>query len=65
MSLGQVIKQKRLEQGLSQDDLAIKVGVAKAMIGQVERGTKTISVPLCQEVAKALNCTINDLIEVG
>lgn len=35
------------------------------MIAQIERGTKIPTILLSQEIAKALNCTINDLIEAG
>lgn len=63
MALGERLREKRLQKGLSQEDLAISVGVTKSMIGQVERGTKSLSVQLCKEIANVLNCTLEDLAE--
>ncbi len=62
MSIGEKVKIKRLQQGLRQEDLASMVGVTKSMIGQVERGTKSLSVSTCKDIARALNCTIEEII---
>lgn len=63
MSIGEKVKIKRLQQGLRQEDLALITGVTRSMIGQIERGTKTLTVPLGKEIARALNCSLEDLAD--
>lgn len=62
MTTGQIIKQKREEKKETQQQLADALGVHFSMIGQVERGTKGISLGLASEIAKHFGCEIKDLI---
>lgn len=62
MNFGQNVKTRREELGLTQIQLADKVGVSDPMISQIERGTKAASVPLAISIAEALDCTLNDLV---
>ena len=52
------IKAKRLECGLTQKELADKVGVDQSMICQIERGTKSPTLALSVEIAAALGCDV-------
>lgn len=60
MATGEKMMQKRIEKGLSRKELADKVGVTESMIGQIERGTKALTVALGKEIAQVLQCTVND-----
>ena len=60
MATGDMLKNKRLEAGLSRKELGDKVNVTESMIGQLERGTKTLTLPLAKEIAKVLGCSISD-----
>lgn len=60
MATGEVIKIKREEAGLTQEQLADKVGVTRPMITQIERGTKNVTLALAKEIAAALNCDIRE-----
>ncbi len=60
-NIGNNLKEIRLLRGLTQEDLASKVQVSQAMIAQMERGSKSISIPLGKEIAGALNCSLEDL----
>lgn len=62
MSIGTNIKEKRLELGMTQKELAERVSVDQSMICQIERGTKAPSLPLGIEIAAALKCRIEDLV---
>ncbi len=62
MNIGEKVKKIRLARGLTQFELARKVNVSRPLITQIERGTKIPSILLSQDIAKALNCTIEDLI---
>jgi len=57
------LKNLRLSRGLTQEDLASKVQVSQSMIAQMERGSKSISIPLGKEISKVLNCSLEDLAE--
>jgi len=57
------LKNLRLLRGLTQDELAEKVQVSQSMIAQMERGSKSISIPLGKEISRVLNCTLEDLAQ--
>jgi transcriptional regulator with XRE-family HTH domain len=54
-SLGAVIRQKRNNAGLTQEDLAVLVDVDRRHIGRIESGQKGPSVYFLTVLAKALN----------
>ena len=64
MSIGENLKRLREEQDMTQMTLAERVCVSQPMIAQLERGTKTMTVPLALAIAQALSCTVSDLIGV-
>ena len=57
------IKKYRGDLGLTQEDLAEKVGVSRVYIGYVERGRNTPSLEILEKIAKALKSRLADLIE--
>jgi len=54
-------KLARIENGLSQEQLADKVEVSRQTIGLIERGRYNPSLRLCIRIAKALNRTLDQL----
>ena len=54
-------KLARVENYLSQAELAEKVGVTRQTIGLIENGKYNPSLNLCIAIAKTLNKTLNDL----
>lgn len=60
--MGMRIKLKRIEMGLTQDELAAKSGVSRTTISLIERGvaesTKTSTL---EKLAKALECTVQEI----
>lgn len=63
MSIGQNIRNRRLEAGWNQSELGAKVGVSQEMICYFERGYKIPTLPLGAAIANALGCTVNELLE--
>lgn len=56
------IKARRVEMGLSQDQLAEKSGVARTIISQLENSTRdVITSDTMLKLAKALECSAADL----
>ncbi len=63
MNIGANIRQLREEKGILQVQLANKVKISQSMLCQIERGTKTLSLPLSMEIAAALGCDLERLTE--
>ena len=55
------MKAARVGCGLSQEELAAKVGVTRQTIGMIEAGRFNPSLALCVAVCRALGKTLNDL----
>ena len=61
MSLGQKIKELRLEKGLSQLELANAAEVSRPAIAQYERGTKIPNLLTGKAIARVLGCSLDEL----
>lgn len=59
VQIGQRIRQKRWELGLTQEDLAGKVGVRKQQIQKYESGTNRISAILLYAISRSLDAEIS------
>ncbi len=55
------MKLGRVENGLSQQELADLVGATRQTIGLIEKGKYNPTLNLCKKIAKTLNKTLNDL----
>lgn len=63
MSVGENIKTKRLNLGLTQEELARAVGIGRSMVAQIERGSKIPNLMLGRDIAGALGCSMENLLE--
>ena len=63
ITLGQRIRNFRMQQGLSQERLAELAGVHPTYIGQIERGEKNITVESLEKVAAALRAPLWKIFE--
>lgn len=59
--INQRLKLARVEQGLSQQDLADRVEATRQTIGLIEKGKYNPSLNLCIRIARVLNRTLDDL----
>lgn len=57
------LREFRAKFNLSQEDLAKKVGVRRETIGNLENGKYNPSLKLAMDIAKELQCTVEDLFE--
>lgn len=60
--IGNRIKQKRKQKGLTQDHLAEKLFVSVGYISNIERGTTKINLTTLSDIADILECDASDLI---
>ena len=61
--LGYNIRKARLKSGVSQEELAAKVGIHRTYIGSVERGERNIGIMNIVKIAAALNIAVSELVE--
>jgi len=61
MSKNSAMKEARLRAGLSQQELAERVGVSRQTVNAIEKGDYNPTIRLCIGICKALGLTLNDL----
>ena len=61
---GNRVREERIKQKLSQEELAEKAGVHRTYIGMVERAEKNITLQNIEKIAKALNISIDKLMKL-
>ena len=61
MTIGERIKEFRLRAGLTQSELAEKLGIPYQSIGQWERGLRSPKIETLQKIADALNVSLGML----
>ena len=57
---GQAVRKVRLEQGISQEELADRCGLHRTYISDVELGKRNISLENIERIAISLNRTLSD-----
>lgn len=60
---GQRVKEIRLKQNISQEELAFRCGLSKNYISDVERGTRNISLKSIEKIADGFAINIKELFE--
>jgi transcriptional regulator with XRE-family HTH domain len=56
------LRRKRVEAGLNQTDLALETGIQQSHISKLERGASSTTPKSLARLARALGCTIADLL---
>ncbi len=63
IKLGRNIRNLRLNQGISQEELAFKIDSARNFIGCIERAEKSPTVYTLFRIAQALNVKIEEIVK--
>lgn len=61
-SVGDRIKQRRLELGWTQDQLCTKAGLSKSFLSELENGKRSVSAENLLEIARAMNVSLDYLM---
>lgn len=61
IKFGDKIREERLKQGLSQEELAKIAGVHRTYIGMIERAEKNITLENIEKLARALKINLADI----
>ncbi|NIA70087.1 helix-turn-helix transcriptional regulator [Pelagibius litoralis] len=59
--LGRRIRQKRTQNGWTQEDLAENAGIDRSYIGGVERGERNLTFTVLCQICEALECDLAEL----
>jgi transcriptional regulator with XRE-family HTH domain len=59
--LGDAIRKRRVDLGLTQETLAEKAGLHWTYISGIERGTRNVSIVKLYMIARALNSSVHQL----
>ncbi len=62
VKFGERVREERLKQGLSQEELAARAGVHRTYIGMIERAEKNITLANIEKIAKALGLPMENLV---
>ena len=62
--LGKRIKALRNAKGLTQEDIADKIGISRQKYARVESGTNSITLDILVKIAKELNVQVGDITKV-
>lgn len=60
--VGKQVRQLRLQRKLTQEQLAERAGISTSFLGHIERGSRKLSLETFCRIARALDCTANDLL---
>lgn len=62
-AMGRRIRAKRLEMGLTQEQLAEKVDISTSHVGEIERGTSICSLAVLVALANVLELNLDTLVK--
>lgn len=60
---GERVRQRRIELGISQEELAARAGVHRTYIGMIERAEKNVTLESIEKICKALNVSLGDFFK--
>ena len=61
IKFGKIIKELRIERGLSQEELGHKAGLHRTYIGMIERAEKNITIENINKLSKALGVPLSSI----
>lgn len=61
--IGLILRQIRIDKGLSQEDLAFKSDLHRTYIGSIERAEKIATILTLEKVANALDVSLSDIFK--
>jgi transcriptional regulator with XRE-family HTH domain len=63
IKFGKKVKSIRLKKGMSQGDVARKLGVSANYISQIERGVENLSLKGIEKLAKTIDVSTSELLK--
>ena len=63
LKIGYNVRTIRIQRGISQKELARRVGVSQAHISDIERGERKASISVLLNIMEALKCSPTDIMK--
>ncbi len=63
-AIGLKIRERRLERGFSQEELAERCGLHRTYVGSVERGERNITIQSLSAIAQALDMPLSTIVQI-
>ena len=63
IKFGKKVREERIKQDLSQEELALKAGVHRTYIGMIERAEKNITLENIEKITKALKINLGTIFK--
>ena len=63
LKIGYNVRTIRNQRGISQKELARRVGVSQVHISSIERGKRRASIPVLLKIMEALKCSPTDIMK--
>jgi transcriptional regulator with XRE-family HTH domain len=63
IKFGLIIKQLRIEKGLSQEKLALAADIDRTYISDIEKGNRNVSIVMIERLANYFQISINELFK--
>ncbi|MBW4498993.1 MAG: helix-turn-helix domain-containing protein [Scytonema hyalinum WJT4-NPBG1] len=63
LSLGHLVKQRRIALGISQEELGLRANLDRTYISGVERGVRNPSLTALVNIASGLGITVSNLLD--
>jgi transcriptional regulator with XRE-family HTH domain len=63
VAFGAAVREERIRQGITQEDLSHLAGVERSHLGKIERGEHVPTLPVILRFARALKCSAAHLLE--
>jgi len=63
IALGDALRRRRLERGISQEELAFQAQVDRSYVGRVERGDNNVAILTLLKLAHSLELTMKELMD--
>ncbi len=61
-ALGEELRARRVERGISQEELAGRAGLHRNYVGLLERGQRNVTLLVLQDLAGALKVSLSELV---
>lgn len=61
--LGEKVREKRIDKGISQQELALEADIPKNQVGRIERGEINTTISTLYKISQALAIPTRDLID--
>ncbi len=65
IKFGKKVREERIKQGLSQEQLATRAGVHRTYVGMIERAEKNITIENIEKIARALKIPLDKLMNLN